>query len=64
MILSHGARDIDFSNGKPREKDIIYGKDNFMYLEDITRHVNDENCSTLAGKPKIFIVQVNVCLTC
>ena len=47
IIMSHGG-----------EKDTIKGvKGRKIYIEDITSEFKPSNCPTLAGKPKVFIVQ-------
>lgn len=60
VILSHGDRDVYYKREEKQlfEGDIIYGTDQTIFLSDLTEHFRDENCPTLAGKPKIFIVQV------
>jgi len=48
-ILTHGKSD-----------DVLYAKDDTFLIEDITRPFGADKCPSLAGKPKLFFVQVNV----
>ncbi|GFT73143.1 hypothetical protein TNCV_2554301 [Trichonephila clavipes] len=49
-ILSHGGRDYN--------RDYILGSDDEeLYLDDIYKMFNNENCKSLIGKPKIFFFQ-------
>ena len=46
VILTHGDEDHFL-----RAKDIYY------HLRSVMRHFSDEECPTLKGKPKLFIIQ-------
>ncbi|KAH9377314.1 caspase-2-like isoform X2 [Haemaphysalis longicornis] len=46
VLMSHG------------DTGIIYGNDNKpLYLNEISKVFNDENCPSLQGKPKVFFIQ-------
>lgn len=45
VILSHG------------EEGIVYGTDQTVEIKDLTRYFKGDTCSSLIGKPKIFIIQ-------
>ena len=47
-VLSHGEMGILYSNDQPYKPDRLWS------------HFNAEKCPTLAGKPKLFFVQVSV----
>ena len=46
VILSHG------------EEGYVYGHDDKISLDDLIRPIKGNNCKSLAGKPKIFLIQV------
>jgi caspase 7 len=48
-VLSHGELGILYSCDQPYKPDRLWG------------HFNAEKCPTLAGKPKLFFVQVIIC---
>ncbi len=63
-ICSHGDQDLlrptpgaDPAN-KFRISDLVYGTDGFLYLRLITEMFREDNCPSLAGKPKLFFFQV------
>ena len=47
-ILSHG------DNG------LVYGTDGILYLDTITEQIKGPKCKSLAGKPKLFFIQVSL----
>ena len=47
VILSHGE-----------EGGYVYGHDDKISLDDLVRPIKGNNCKSLAGKPKIFLIQV------
>ena len=47
-ILSHG------------DEGVVHGKDGKIKLQSLIEPFNYENCETLHGKPKIFIIQVTL----
>ena len=47
-VLSHGEMGILYASDQPYKPDRLWG------------HFNAEKCPTLAGKPKLFFVQVSV----
>lgn len=46
VILSHG------------DEGVIYGTDGFIQLTELTRLFRGDQCFSLVGKPKLFIIQV------
>ena len=48
-ILTHGEED-----------DTLYASDGSFKLSEITEFFTTENCPTLAGKPKLFFIQVRL----
>ena len=46
-VLSHGEMGILYASDQPYKPDRLWG------------HFNAEKCPTLAGKPKLFFVQVS-----
>lgn len=46
-ILTHGDQD-----------DVLYAKDGKYKLKDVTRLFGADKCPSLAGKPKLFFIQV------
>ena len=46
-ILTHGSKD-----------DVLYARDGQMKLKEFTSPFHSNNCPSLAGKPKLFFVQV------
>ena len=60
-ISTHGDQDLQphspFSNSM-QLADLIYGYDGILYLRLITDMFTEERCPTLAGKPKLFFIQV------
>ena len=42
------------------EQDTLWAKDEKYYIESIFLPFKADNCITLAGKPKIFFIQVSV----
>ena len=50
-ILSHGIE------GR------IYATDGMLSLDVLTGPFRGDRCTTLVGKPKLFFIQVRVCLT-
>ncbi|XP_039976019.1 caspase-3-like [Xiphias gladius] len=45
VLLSHG------------DEGVIYGTDGFERLENLTKYFKGDNCRSLLGKPKFFIIQ-------
>ncbi|CAD0196683.1 unnamed protein product [Chrysodeixis includens] len=45
IVLSHG------------DSGVVYAKDTFYNLEKMWGHLSENNCPTLAGKPKLFFIQ-------
>ena len=52
-VLSHGSKD-SFGN------EVVYGTDYPVKVEDLTEPFKGQNCPSLVGKPKIFILQVRI----
>ena len=46
-ILSHG------------DEGVVYGTDAKVKIDDLVEPLKGANCKTLAGKPKLFFIQVN-----
>ena len=46
LILSHGRQGF------------IYGTDGMVSVESLTKHFKGDVCQSLAGKPKLFFLQV------
>jgi len=49
VILSHG------------EEGIIYGTNGTLKLQYLIEMFKGDRCPSLAGKPKLFFIQVNLC---
>ncbi|XP_077983419.1 caspase-7-like [Glandiceps talaboti] len=45
IILSHG------------EEDVVYGTDGYVEVDQLTSYFSEDNCPSLAGKPKLFFMQ-------
>ena len=56
MYDSFGCAILTYSN----ESGELYAKDATFQLSDCIAFYSDENCPTLAGKPKIFFIQVKL----
>ncbi len=54
-ILTHGDQ--------KNNEDILFTSDDYVFNKDVFALFRGDNCHTLAGKPKLFIIQVinNVC---
>ncbi len=48
-ILTHGST-----------AGVLWGSDETYKIEDIMNHFAGDQCKTLAGKPKIILIQVNL----
>ncbi|KAK3103984.1 hypothetical protein FSP39_023421 [Pinctada imbricata] len=59
MISSHGE-EVPRSDSSHREH-ILYTNSGSVKTEDIVRMFNNKNCKCLNGKPRLFIIQVNLC---
>ena len=60
-ISSHGDQNEQLPNRssqKYRMSDLVYGIDGVLYIRLITELFTDEKCPSLAGKPKLFFIQV------
>ena len=53
-VLTHGT-----TNKENGEQQLVFA-DGLLDLSELTVLVNNDNCVTLCGKPKIFIIQVIV----
>lgn len=51
VFMTHG-------NPSTKGKDMIYSKNGPLILESLVAQFNAQNCPSLAGKPKLFFVQV------
>jgi len=49
-ILTHGG-----------DKDALFASDQTFHLKELTRAITADKCPSLAGKPKLFFVQVSQC---
>ena len=59
VLMSHGYYDKVALDGKMMWADHIWGTDVAVALRLITERFSPKKCTSLAGKPKIFIIQVN-----
>ena len=60
-VCSHGDQDVqgpNTSSQKYRMSDLVYGIDGVLYIRLITELFRDDKCPSLAGKPKLFFIQV------
>lgn len=59
VFLSHGKRSLVKMEGRDDVGNFITAYDGEVHLEMIYEKFIGEKCTSLIGKPKIFIVQVN-----
>lgn len=60
VFLSHGSRHPVRIGGEDDVGNFIEARDYEIHLEMVYDKFNGEKCPSLIGKPKIFIVQVNL----
>ena len=61
-ICSHGDQFVQppgSASHKYRMADLVYGTDGVLYIRLITELFSDDKCPSLAGKPKLFFIQVS-----
>lgn len=60
-ILSHGdeVHVVDENNpGRHEREDVVYATDQIVLTKELVSMFIDRKCKTLAGKPKLFFMQV------
>ena len=54
VFMTHGQRQPGTTH------DVIFGKDGPFWVDNIVAKFNGDGCPSLAGKPKLFFVQVGL----
>ena len=63
VISTHGSEEIEKRKGQGSAKQVyqhcVYGSDGFpVFINDMLEEVQDDTSPYLAGKPKLFFIQV------
>lgn len=57
LISTHGGMEVNIRRNGEKDHALYCSDDMFVFTSAIVELFNDENCPTLKGKPKIFIIQ-------